>query len=117
MTDPNANATPQSVADSLAGTDGAGNQLPYRKVAMFYQANMFGLGSDYAFPEGPNESASALDVITSLGKLLTRKIKMPDGNLYDALDMLATTTKYVLSQNVHINDDEPNSVNHKPTTP
>lgn len=113
MTDPNAAASPQSVADSLSGTDGNGNQLPWRKVAMFYDANLFGLPTDYAFSEGPNVSSSVFDVVTSLGKLLTRKIRLADGNDYDAWDMLVTNTKDILARNPHINDNEPNSVNYK----
>lgn len=113
MTDSNYNATAQSVADSLAGTDGGGNQLPWRKVAMFYDAHMFGLSKDYAFAEGSNESASALDQVTSATKLLTRKQTLADKNDYDLWDCVFTLTKWVLSQNVHINDDEKNSVNYK----
>jgi hypothetical protein len=113
MTDPNAAASPQSVADSIAGTDGSGTALPWAKAAMFYDAHMFGLPKDYAFPETSNTSASRLDQITSLAKLLTRKQKLVDGNDYDAWDCLFTLTKWVLSQNVQINDTEVNSVNYK----
>lgn len=116
MTDPNVNATAESVADSISGTDGAGNELPYDKVAMFYDSNLFGLPKDYAFPEVSNESASEIDHVTSLAKLWTRTRKISDGNDYDAHDALFTVLKYVLTQNVHINDDEKNSVNHKPAS-
>ena len=115
MTDPNANATAQSVADSIAGTDGLGNALPYALVAMFYDSNMFGRSKDYAFPEGSNTSSSRLDQITSGAKLWTRTRTMADGNDYDAHDALFTCLKWVLSQNIHINDDEINSVNYKAT--
>jgi hypothetical protein len=113
MTSPNVNATPQSVSDQIDGLDGAGNQLPWRKVAMFYEAHLFGLGKDYAFAEGSNESASALDHSASLAKLFTRKHTMPDGNSYDVFDMIATLTKALLMSSPHINDDEPLSVNYK----
>ncbi|WP_136244751.1 hypothetical protein [Mycobacterium intracellulare] len=113
MTSPNVNASPESVANELDGIDGNGNELPFRKVAMFYDAHMFGLPTDYAFPEGSNETASAVNHITSLAKLLTRKQKLADGNDYDAWDCLFTITKYVLSQAPHINDNEVLSVNYK----
>ena len=113
MTSPNINASPESVANQIDGLDGNGNQLPFRKVAMFYDAHMFGLATDYAFPEGPNESASMTDHAASLAKLLTRKQKLADGNDYDLFDAVFTITKWVLSQNININDDELLSVNHK----
>jgi hypothetical protein len=113
MTNPNVNATPESVASQIDGIDGNGNPLGYRQVAMFYTANMFGLPKDYAFPEGPNVTPSELNHAASLAKLLTRTHKHLDGNTYDAWDCLQTITKYVLAQNIHINDNEPNSVNHK----
>lgn len=116
MTDPNVNATPQSVADSIAGTDGNGIQLGYRVAAMLYDAHMFGLPKDYAFPEGPNTSSSLLDQGTTLAKLLTRKQKLADGNDYDLWDAVFTCAKWVLSQNIHINDNEVNSVNYKAPT-
>jgi hypothetical protein len=116
MSDPNVFATPQSVADSLSGTDGNGNQLPWAKVAFLYNANLLGLGSDYAFPEGSNESSSRLDQITTLAKILSRTHTHADGNTYDAWDALHTILKWVLAQNVHINDDEKHSVNYKAPT-
>jgi hypothetical protein len=109
----NENADPKSVSDKLDGLDPSGGQLPWRKVAMFFEAHAFGLSKDYAFPEGANESAAALDHVASLAKLLTRKRTLADGNQYDGWDMLLACTKYVLSQNIHIMDDEPLSVNYK----
>lgn len=111
--DPNAGASPQSVADALAGTDGGGNLLEYRKTAMLFDSNALGLSKDYAFPEGPNMSTSVFDIITTLGKLLTRTRRMSDGNDYDIHDAAFTNLKATLAANPHINDDEPNSVNHK----
>lgn len=113
MTSPNVNASPQSVSDKLDGIDGNGNELPFRKVAMFYEAHPFGLAKDYAFAEAPNETASELNHVATLAKLLTRKKTLADGNQYDAWDMLVAITKYVLSQNPHIMDDEVLSVNYK----
>lgn len=113
MTSPNVNASPESVANQIDGIDGAGNQLPFRKVAMFYDAHMFGLGVDYAFTEGPNESASMADHAASLAKLLTRTKKFADGNDYNVWDAIMTTAKSVVAANPHINDDEPLSVNYK----
>jgi hypothetical protein len=83
VTDPNVNATAETVSDKLDGTNTDGQILGYRKAAMFYDANMFGLSKDYAFPEGPNTSPSLLDQETSLAKLLTRKQTLADGNNYD----------------------------------
>ena len=116
MTSPNVNASPQSVSDKLDGLDANGNELPFRKVAMFYEAHMFGLASDYAFPEGPNETASELNHVATLAKLFTRKKTLADGNQYDALDALWTVAKSIVKANPHINDDEPLSGNYKKPT-
>ena len=103
------------VFNAMNGNSGPGTPaLPWMLVARFYDSNMFGLPRDYAYPEAANTTSSKYDDINSLAKLFLRKAKLADGNDYDALDMLRTCTKWVLSQNVHINDDEPNSVNHKP---
>lgn len=88
--------------------------FPYALAAMFYRANLLGLSKDYAYPEGPNVSASRWDQITSTAKLLTRTLLMPDGNEYDLWDAVMTLCKAALLANPHINDDEPNSVNYKP---
>lgn len=88
--------------------------FPYALAAMFYDANMFGLSKDYAHPEDANTSASRWDQITSTAKLLTRKMRMPDGNDYDIWDAVMTLCKATVVANPHINDDEPNSVNYKP---
>jgi hypothetical protein len=115
MTDPNANASPQSVADQIAGTDGGGTPLDYEKVAMFFGSNMFGLNKDYAFKQGAYVGVAMPDKLTGLAKLLTRlTTPMADGNVYDLHDMLRTCTKWILAQDLHINDNEVNSVNHKP---
>jgi len=117
LPDLNVNATAMSNADKLDGRDGNGSPLYYRIAAMFYDAKMFGLPggkAPYAYPEPPNASSSALDQTTSLAKLLTRKQRMADGNDYDVWDCLFTLTKAALKADVHINDDEVNSVNHKP---
>lgn len=118
MTDPDANASPESIADSLDGIDGNGNPLSFRQVAMLYDSNLFGLGKDYAFPEGSNTTPSVLNHGATLAKLWTRKRTMSDGNDYDAHDALFTLLKVALLANPAINDDEPNSVNYKtPVTP
>jgi hypothetical protein len=111
MTDPNAGASPQSVADSLSGSDGNGNALSYALVAMLYDANLFGLSKDYAYSEGSNTSASRLDQITTLAKLLTRTHTHADGNTYDLFDGIQTIVKWVLTQDPTINNGEVNSVN------
>lgn len=113
MTSPNVNASAESVANEIDGIDGNGNQLPFRKVAMFYDSHLFGRATDYAFPEGSNESASMADHVASEAKLWTRTRKMSDGNDYDAHDALFTLLKIALQANPHINDDEPLSVNYK----
>lgn len=108
----------QDVSNNMNGSSGTA-ALPYALVAMLYDANMFGLGKDYAYPEISNTTSSRYDQITTLAKLLTRKIKLADGNSYDLFDMAATNVKWILSQNLHINDDEINSVNYvkpKPTS-
>lgn len=113
MTDPNVNATPQSVSDLISGTDGNGAALSFAKVAMLYDANLLGLAKDYAFPEGSNMSPSRLDQITTLAKVLTRTHTHADGNTYDIWDAVQTILKWVLAQDLTINASEINSVNHK----
>ena len=104
----------QDVANAMGGNSGPGTPaLPYALAAMLFDANMFGIGKDYVYPEQPNVTAARYDHITTLAKVLTRKAKLADGNEYDAYDMLRTCTKWVLSQNPHINDDEVNSVSYK----
>jgi hypothetical protein len=113
MTDPNINATPQSVADSISGTDGSGNALPYDLVAMLYNANILGLSKDYAYAETSNTSPSEIDHVTTLAKVLTRTHKHADGNTYDIWDAVQTILKWVLAQAPTINNGEVNSVNYK----
>lgn len=108
----------QDVANALNGNSGPGSPaLPYALVARFYDCHMFGRSKDYAYPEGPNVTSSRLDSITSLDKNIDRTALLADGNDYDIFDMARTITKWVLSQNIHINDDEPLSVNYKGATP
>lgn len=101
--------------DNLAnGNSGPGTPaLPEALVARFFDCHMFGRSVDYAYPEASNVTSSRWDGITSLDKNLDRTAKLADLNDYDVFDMLRTCTKWVLSQNVHINDDEPLSVNYK----
>lgn len=124
-TDPNADASPESVADQIAGTDNTGTPLKYEEVAAFYSAGMFGLSETYAFPQGAYVSSAEPDHVTGLAKLFTRLTPevdvpagsvpypaMPDGNVYDALDALWTILKATLLANPTINNDEPLSVNY-----
>ncbi|MGZ4662776.1 MAG: hypothetical protein ACXVYB_16010 [Arthrobacter sp.] len=102
----------QDVFNALNGSDGNA-ALPYALAAMLYNANLLGLGKDYAYPETSNTTSSRYDQITTLAKLLTRTHKHADGNTYDLWDAVHTILKWVLIQAPHINDDEKNSVNHK----
>ena len=110
----------QDVNNAANGNSGPGTPaLPYALVARFYDAHMFGLDHDYAYPEGSNVSASRWDGITSLDKLLTRTKKFADNNDYNVWDAIMTIAKATVAANPHINDDEPLSVNYKgggPTT-
>lgn len=104
----------QDVDNALNGNSGPGSPaLPYALVAMLYDGNIFGLGKDYAYPETSNVSSSRYDQITTLAKLLTRTHIHADGNEYDIWDATQTILKWVLTQNIHLNDDEPDSVNYK----
>lgn len=104
----------EDVDNNLNGNAGAGTPaLPWALAAMLYDANLLGLGKDYAYPEGSNVTSSRYDQITTLAKLLTRTHTHVDGNSYDLWDAVQTVLKYVLSLNPHINDDERNSVNYK----
>jgi hypothetical protein len=112
--DPNADASPESVADQVAGTNVDGVPLTFEEAAMLYPAHMFGLSRDYAFPEASNTSPGMADHVTTLTKLETRLAELADGNTYDFWDMVRTNTKWILAQDIHINDDEPLSVNYVP---
>jgi hypothetical protein len=108
----------EAVNNAANGNSGPGTPaLPYALVARFYNAHMFGLAHDYAYPEGSNVSASRWDSITSVDKLLTRTRKLADGNDYNIWDAIMTIAKATVAANPHINDDEPLSVNHKGDDP
>ena len=102
----------QDVENAGNGGTSAG-AFSYALAAMLYEANMFGLSKDYAYPEGSNVSAARWDQITTVAKLLTRKQKFADGNEYDIWDAVMTIAKSVVKADPHINDDEVNSVNYK----
>lgn len=73
MTDPNVNATPESVADSIAGTDGTGKSLSYLQVDQL--AAYTGPGN-YFPPEAPNQTTSSLlDKVTTEAKVGLRLYK------------------------------------------
>jgi hypothetical protein len=97
MTDPNINASAQSVADSVAGTDGNGNALSFRLVSLLQPSAIFGLGTSYPFPEGPNTSPSQLDQTTTMAKILTRTFVASDGKTYDIWDAVMTLLEAHLS--------------------
>lgn len=106
----------QDVDNLMNGNSGPGSPaLPEALVARFYDSNLFGRDKDYAYPEGSNVTSSRYDSITSLDKLWTRTRTMSDGNDYDGHDALYTLLKIGLQLYPHINDDEKNSVNYKPT--
>jgi len=107
----------QDVDNAGNGVDANNNALPYALAAMLYNANLLGLGKDYAFPESSNTSSSRWDQITTLAKVLTRSHTHADGNTYDLFDAIQTILKWVLEQAPTINSNEVNSVNYKPPTP
>lgn len=113
MTSPNINATPESIANEIDGIDANAIALSFRQAALLYNARMFGLSIDYAFPEGSNVTPSAVNHITTLAKLLSRKQTLADKNDYDLWDAVFTIAKWVVKNNPTINDDEVNSVNYK----
>jgi hypothetical protein len=93
--DPNAGAVASTVMNALAGIDDeTGEQLAFDLVAFLQPSQRFSLQgtapgvTPYPFPEGPNQSSSALDKLTTLAKILTRTYKAADGNVYDVFDML-----------------------------
>ena len=105
----------QDVYNAMNGSDGTA-ALPYALVAILYDAHMFGLGKDYAYPESSNTTSSRYDQLTTLAKLLTRKQTLADGNDYDVWDCVFTIAKWVVKNDLTINDDEVLSVNHKPAS-
>lgn len=88
-TDPNVNASAQSVSDKIDG-EVDGQQLAYRLVALLEPSKIFSLNSSYTYPEGPNTSSSALDIITTVAKVLTRTYVASDGKTYDLFDAVMT---------------------------
>lgn len=91
---PNDGADASTVANKFDGVNPAtGAALQYRLYAWGYEAHGFGLGVDYAYPETSNVSASLGDAGTSLAKLFGRKRTLPDGNQYDAWDMLVASAR------------------------
>lgn len=103
--------------DNLMNGAGATGALPEALVAMLYEANLLGLNKDYAHTEGPNTSASRYDQITTLAKILTRTHLHADGNSYDIWDAVQSILKWVLAQDLALNDGEQNSVNLATPTP
>jgi hypothetical protein len=88
--DPNAGATAATVLNALSGIDDStGEPLSFDEVALLQPSARFSLqNGPYPFPEGPNTSASGLDKLTTLAKVLTRTYVAADGNTYDIFDML-----------------------------
>ncbi|PBA43505.1 hypothetical protein CKJ63_03325 [Mycobacterium avium] len=88
-TDPNIGATAQSVSDKLDG-EIDGQPLDYALAALLQPSQRFSLrpGGSYPYTEGPNASASRLDQITTLAKILARTYIAADGNEYDVFDIL-----------------------------
>jgi hypothetical protein len=80
MSDPNVNASAQSVSDKLDG-EVDGQQLIYRMMALLQECNIGSLRNgdgSYPYPEGPNKSSSLLDGFTTLAKIFARTNKGDD---------------------------------------
>ena len=80
MSDPNANASAQSVADKLDG-EVNGQALSYRLMALLHECSIGSLRNgdgSYPYPEGPNTSSSLLDGFTTLAKIFARTNKGDD---------------------------------------
>lgn len=96
MSNPNIDATAQSVSDKLDGQQD-GQDLSYALVHMLEPSALFGLSSSYPDPEGRNHSASRLDQVTTLAKVLTRTYVASDGKTYDIWDATMTLLEAHLS--------------------
>lgn len=96
----------------MAGSTGSA-ALPEALVAFLFEAHMFGLSKDYAYPVTPQVQNARWDQITTLAKIFGRKKTFADGNQYDVWDAIMTIAKSIVLANPHINDDEALSVNHK----
>lgn len=96
MPDPNANASPQSIADKLDGVDSNGNPLSYDLVDLLAPSGIFSLGTTYAYPEGRNTSSSFIDHENTLAKILSRTFVASDGHTYDIFDAVMTILESVL---------------------
>ncbi|OIN80856.1 hypothetical protein [Mycobacterium malmoense] len=97
MSDPNVNASAESVADKLDGVID-GQPLPYDEVDMLAQAEKFSLSgtvpgvTPVAYPEGENKSSSFIDHVNTLTKEFARTYKDPaDGKVYDPWDAIMDT--------------------------
>lgn len=90
MSDPNANANANSIADKLDGQVN-GQPLSYDVVTMLTPGTVFGL-RDGTYPqgEGPNSSSSLIDKVTTLAKILSRTYVASDGKTYDLWDATMT---------------------------
>lgn len=78
-------ADAQSVQNALDGHDGNNQRLPWRVVHLLREAQIGDLSTQTdGDQEGPNESTSVLDQVTTLAKILTRRY-----NGKDIWDMVA----------------------------
>lgn len=93
-TDPNINATADTVQDKLDGIVD-GTPLPYDQVDQLQVAEKFSLSgtvagvTPVAYPEGENVSASFIDHVNTLTKEFARLYVDPtDGKTYDPWDAI-----------------------------
>lgn len=94
MSDPNINATAESVSDKLDGEVG-GQPLPYDLIDMLQLAELFSLSgtvegvTPVKYPEGENVSSSFIDHVNTLTKIFARVHKsIVDGKVYDPWDAI-----------------------------
>ena len=104
--DPDANASPQSIADKMDGQVN-GQPLPYDLVDLLRKSKIFSLrNGDYPYPEGENVSPSFIDHANTDAKVIARTYVASDGREYDLWDAVMTILKWVLIQDATVNANE-----------
>jgi hypothetical protein len=97
VSDPNINATAQSVSDKLDG-EVDGQPLPYDQIDQLQVAEKFSLSgtvpgiTPVKYPEGENVSPSFIDHVNTLTKEFARVyVAAADGKKYDPWDAIMDT--------------------------
>jgi len=93
-------ADANSVQSAIDGVDVNNNGLAWRKVNLLRNAVPGDLSKvTDGTAEGPNESTSALDHVTTLAKVLTRRYVAKTGEQLDIWDMVTKIYQHTFEDN------------------